>query len=88
MISSETIRYELAGRFQGQVDGKTHLSVRYESAPRIARVGACLHEFTWGNRTKALQALIDFERDHADEFAVEYDIVPLEAVNDEAFADA
>lgn len=88
MISKETIRYELEGRFADLGVGKTHMSVRYEPAPRIARVGACLANFTWENRMAALEALLQFESDHADEFAVEFDIVPLEAVVDEAFAEA
>jgi hypothetical protein len=32
--------------------------------------------------------LLAFEADHADEFAVEFDVVPLAAVNDESFAEA
>lgn len=88
VITRETIRYELEGRLAGLSVGKTHLSVRYEPAPRIARVGACLHEYNWDNRMAVLESLLSFEQDHADEFAVEFDIVPLEAVADEAFAEA
>jgi hypothetical protein len=88
MITPETIRYELEGRFGGLQVGKAHLSVRYEEAPRIVRVGACLAEYNWTNRMVALEGLLAFERAHADEFAVEFDIVPLDAVTDEAFAEA
>lgn len=35
-----------------------------------------------------LKALLDFERDHADELAIEFDIIPLESVRDEEFAEA
>lgn len=88
MISRETISYELEGRFAELSLGKTHLSVRYEPGPRIVRVGVCLARYEWEPRMEAIKALVAFERAHADEFAVEFDVVPLEAVNDEAFADA
>ena len=88
MITHETIRYELEGRFRDLHVGKTHLSVRYDRAPRIVRVGACLSEYNWDNRMAVLESLLSFEQDHADEFALEFDIVPLEAVADEAFAEA
>lgn len=88
MITRETIRYELEGRFADLPLGKTHLSVRYEPGPRIVRVGVCLDRYDWETRMEAIKGLVAFERDHADEFAVEFDVIPLEAVNDEAFADA
>lgn len=90
MISVDTVRLELAGRFNevvAQVE-KYHLSVRWEPAPRIVRVGACIDPYNWDTRMSALDALLDFELAHADEFAVEFDIIPLVAVNDEAFAEA
>lgn len=82
------IKYELEGRFAESGIGKSHLSVRYESGARVARVGACLDDYTWESRKSAIAIMTQFERDHATEFAVEFDIVPLGAVNDEAFADA
>ena len=90
MVSASTLQYELAGRFQGIAKdaGKLHLSVRWEPVPRIARVGAMLEHYDWNNRMSAIRVLRDFEREHADEFALEYDIVPLEAVLDESFAEA
>lgn len=90
MISSETLRYELAGRLE-ELDvelGKTHLSVRWESAPRIARVGACIEAFNWENRMAVISTLLDFEQAHADELALEFDVIPLESVNDERFVEA
>jgi hypothetical protein len=88
MITRESILAELEDRFAQVPLGKTHLSVRYESGPRIVRVGACLARYEWETRMDAIKTLLDFERAHADEFAVEFDIVPLEAVVDEDFADA
>ena len=90
MISNETLRYEIAGRLD-ELDadlGKLHLSVRWESSPRIARVGACIEAFTWENRMAVIGALLEFERAHADELALEFDVIPLEAVNDERFIEA
>lgn len=88
MITAESVRYELVGRFEELDLGKTHLSVRYEPGPRIVRVGACLERYDWDNRMAAIEALATFERDHADEFALEFDVIPLEAVRDEDFAEA
>lgn len=88
MITRETILAELDDRFAVLAVGKTHLSVRYESGPRIARVGACLARYEWDTRMEAIETLLDFERDHTDEFAVEFDVVPLDAVVDENFAEA
>ena len=90
MITTDTLRYELEGRFLPVVRDleKHYLSVRWEAAPRIVRVGACIEPYDWDRRMAALTTLLDFEKDHADEFAVEFDIVPLHAVNDEEFAEA
>lgn len=83
MITSESIRFELSGRFNELPVGKTHLSVRYEPGPRIARIGACLDRYDWETRQAAIEALLDFERAHADEYAIEFDVIPLDAVTDE-----
>jgi hypothetical protein len=90
MISSETLRYELSGRLR-ELDadlGKTYLSVRWEPDPRIVRVGACIQSYTWDNRMAVIGKLLDFEQAHADELALEFDVIPLDAVNDEQFAEA
>jgi hypothetical protein len=79
--------YELTARF-ADVTGKAHLSLRWEPGPRIVRVGACLDDYTWETRQVAIETLLKFESDHSDEFALEFDVVPLEAVNDEAFVEA
>ena len=90
MISAETLRYELDGRLAA-IDadlGKRYLSVRWEPGPKTVRIGACIGEFTWDNRSKVIGALLDFERDHADEFAVDFDVIPHDTVVDDAFAQA
>lgn len=89
MITAESIQYELYGRFDDLAEavGKHHLSVRWESAPRVARVGAMLENYDWDSRMKAIEVMYDFQKTHADEFAVEYDILPLDAVTDESFAE-
>ena len=83
----ENLLYELTARF-ATVTGKAHLSLRWEPGPRIVRVGACLDNYTWETREQAIATLLNLESDHADEFALEFDVVPLDAVNDEAFAEA
>ena len=81
-------QFELEGRFAKTDIGKTHLSVRHEPGARIVRVGACLHDFNWENRMKAIETILAFEDDHRDDFAVDFDVVPLDSVNDEHFAEA
>lgn len=88
MSVADNVRYELDGRFREAEVGKTHLSVRYEPGARIVRVGACLDSYTWDNRMKAIETLLEFEDAHEDEFALAFDVVPLDAVSDEAFASA
>lgn len=90
MISNETLRYEIAGRLdelEAEL-GKVHLSVRWEPGPRIARVGACIEAFDWENRMAVIATLLEFEQAHADELALEFDVIPLDAVNDERFVEA
>lgn len=88
MITADSLKYELVGRFADLSVGKTHLSVRYEPGPRIVRVGACIERYDWDNRMATIQSLLDFERDHRDEFALEFDVIPLESVQDDEFAEA
>lgn len=90
MISVETLTYELDGRFRNLEPsvGKYHLSLRWEPAPAVVRVGAMLEAYDWDNRMKALRMLREFAQAHADEFALEYDIVPLEAVTNPEYAEA
>jgi hypothetical protein len=89
MISVQTLRFELAGRVADLWLGtKNHISVRWEPAPAIVRVGLMIDDYTWDNRMRVLQMLLAFERDHADEFALEFDIVPLAPVQSDDFAEA
>ncbi len=89
-ITPETLRADLAARFSeavGQI-GKYHLSVRWESAPKIVRVGVMIEQYTWESRMLAIETMLAFDRDNANTFAVEFDIVPLEAVQSDEFAEA
>lgn len=88
MSVAGNVRYELEGRFAEAAVGKTHISVRFEPGARIARVGIMLDQYTWDNRMKAIETLMQFERDHCDELAIDFDILPLESVTDESFASA
>jgi hypothetical protein len=89
MISRESLAYELRGRLNELADatGKVHLSVRWEPRPQIVRVGACLENYTLDSRNAVLDRLLAFEHDHADEFGLEFDIIPLEGVQDDEFAE-
>lgn len=82
MSVAENVRYELDGRLTEAGLGKRHLSVRFEPGPRIVRAGIALHEYTWDNRMAVIQTVLDLEDSHQDEFAVEFDVIPLEALND------
>lgn len=86
MALLENLKFELAGRFEDLELGKTHLSVRYEPEGSIVRVGACIAAYTWDNRSKVIDALLEFEDSHAGEFSLEFDVVPLEAVTDPNYA--
>lgn len=90
MMTAETLRYEIAGRLEDERDvlGKTHLSVRYEPGPRIVRAGVCIANYDWETRMRVLRLMLAFEKAHADEFAVEFDVVPLDPVMDDNFAEA
>lgn len=90
MVNVDTLRFEVDGRLRDIEShlGKTHLSIRWEPMARIARVGVCIQNYTWEIRMEVLERLVQFELDHADDFAVEFDIIPLDAVRDEEFAEA
>jgi hypothetical protein len=90
MISTESIKFELTGRLDGMEPevGKTHVSVRWEPGAKIVRVGLCLENYNWDTRMTGLKRLLAFEAAHADEFALEFDIIPLVGVRDEEYAEA
>lgn len=89
MISATSLRHELEGRFAASDAelGKLYVSVRWERAPKIVRVGACIGAYNWDNRMRAIELLLAFERDHADEFAVDFDVIPHHSVVDDKFAE-
>lgn len=87
MTTLTAIRHELHSRFADAGLAKSHLSLRYEPGPKIVRLGACIEPYNWTTREAILDRIIQFEEDH-DEFAVEFDIVPLAPVADPTFAEA
>lgn len=89
MISIETLQFELHGRLDEllPVVGKTHISVRWEPIARIVRVGVSIGEYEWEHRMTVLERLLAFEAAHRDDFALEFDILPLMAIEDDSFAE-
>jgi hypothetical protein len=68
-------------------EGKRHVSLRWEPGLGVALVVVMVAGYTWDTRMNVLRLLLDFERAHADELSVDFDILPLEAVNDAADAE-
>ncbi len=87
MAIRENVAFELEGRLKPLTLGKKHISVRYEPDTRIVRVGACIADYSWETRDQVIDVLLDFEDSHEGEFAVEFDVVPLEAVVDPQYAE-
>jgi hypothetical protein len=89
MISVETLKFELHGRLDDLLPtvGKTHVSVRWEPLARIVRVGVSIDDYDWDHRMAVLERLLAFEDAHRDEFALEFDIIPLMAIEDDSFAE-
>lgn len=87
MATVDALKYELEGRL-ADLGTKKHLSVRYEPGPRIARVGVAIAEYSWAMRDRVIDVMLAFEDEHRDELAVEFDVIPLEAMNDVSFAQA
>lgn len=81
MAVVDALKHELTSRLSGVGLAKTHLSVRFEPGPRIVRLGACIDPYNWETRAAVLDRIIEFEDDHQ-EFALEFDIVPLPPVVD------
>lgn len=88
MSRLETLKFELHSKLDDLLPsvGKTHVSVRWEPGARIVRVGVSIDEYDWGNRLTVLRRLLDFEESHKEEFALEFDILPLVAIEDDTFA--
>ena len=49
MLTLDTLKAEIAGQLL-DIPTKHHLSVRWEPAPGICRVGVCVHEYNWDIR--------------------------------------
>lgn len=87
MAVAQDLRYELERQVRAVDIGKTYISVRFEPNAKIARVGACIANYDWETRDKVLDALLDFEDGHSDDFTLEFDILPLDAVTDSTYAE-
>lgn len=86
MLDYDTIKADIEQRLV-HVPTKHHLSVRWEPAPGICRVGVCIHEYTWEMRDMVIDQLLAFEDAHTGEVALEFDIFALEDVNTVGFAE-
>lgn len=90
VIEVDTLKFEVHQRIDDLLPatGKNHVSVRWEPQARIVRLGVMIDKYTWDARMAVLDRLLEFEAEHKDDFALEFDIFELQAVENEAFADA
>jgi hypothetical protein len=86
MLTLDSLKAEIEDRLT-EVPTKKHVSVRWEPAPGICRVGVCLHDYSWENRDAVIDRLLAVEDAHPGEVAVEFDVIPLESVNTVGFAE-
>lgn len=86
MLTHDTIKADIEGRLI-DVPTKMHVSVRWEPAPGICRVGVCLHDYTWDMRDQVIDRLLAFEDAYQGQVALEFDIFSLEDVNTVGFAE-
>ena len=86
VLTYDTIKADIEGRLT-DVPTKKHVSVRYEPAPGIVRVGVCLHDYNWDTRDAVIDRLLAFEDAHTGAVAVEFDIFSLDDVNTVGFAE-
>ena len=86
MLTVESMKSEIDECLR-DVSTKHHLSVRWEPAPGICRVGVCVHEYTWDIRDQVIDRLLAVEDAHEGDVAIEFDIFPLESVNTVGFAE-
>lgn len=89
MPSVEALKYEVMGRLRDlEPDlGKTHLSARWEPMTRIARLGVCVENYTWEIREEIVKRIVSLQLDHKDDFALEFDVIPVEGVRDDEYAE-
>lgn len=86
MLTLELLRAEIE-HLLTEVPTKKHVSVRWEPAPGVCRVGVAVHDYSWETRDAVIDRLLAFEDAHVGEVAVEFDVIPLEAVNTVGFAE-
>lgn len=86
MITVGSLKIEIEGRLD-DVATKKQVSVRWEPGPGVCRVGVCIADYTWDLRDQVIDRMLAFEDAHAGEVAVEFDVIPLEAVNTVGFAE-
>lgn len=87
MATVDVLKSELEERLS-DLGTKKHVSVRYEPGPHIARVGVAVADYTWATRDRVIDVMLAFEDAHSEDLAVEFDVIPLEAMNDATFAQA
>ena len=87
MITLESLRADIESRLNDALSTKQHISIRWEPAHGVCRVGVCLHEYTWDNREAAIDVLLGFEDAYDGAIAVDFDVIPLESVNTSGFAE-
>lgn len=87
--SVESLKYEVMGRLRDLEPalGKTHLSARWEPTTRIARLGVCIENYTWELREDIVSRLVALQMDHQSDFALEFDVIPVEGVRDDEYAE-
>jgi hypothetical protein len=87
--SVDTLKYEVLGRLRDLEPalGKTHLSARWEPATKIARLGVCVENYTWQVHEDIVKRLVQLQLDHQDDFALEFDVIPVEGVRDDEYAE-
>jgi hypothetical protein len=86
MLTLDAIKAEIEQSLTS-LPTKKHVSVRWEPAPGIARVGVCIHDYNWDTREQVIDQLLAFEDAHEGEVALEFDIFSLEDVNTVGFAE-
>jgi hypothetical protein len=90
MTSVVSIQDELDGMMQGIANevGKYDLSVRWEPMGRIARVGFLIQHYEWAARMRVIEVATAFQRAHLNDFALDFDVIPYDAVIDAEFVEA
>ena len=85
MITVESLRADVERRLD-DLGTKHHVSLRWEPAPGIARVGVAIDQYTWDNRSLVIDRLLEFEAGYDGLVALEFDVIPLSDLNTADFA--